>query len=526
MTRFTAMMLALLMAAMTIVPLAAEAEETLPMNITIDLAAEGKPISPYIYGINQYGNQNRYMQVKATAVRQGGNRTTGYNWENNASNAGADWKHMSDGNMSNRDNPGDAVTTLANEAAFYKIPYKLTTLQLAGYVAADKDGVVTEAETAPSARWNKVVLTKGAPFSTTPDLTDGVVYMDEYVNFIVSTLGDATSPKGIQGYSLDNEPALWANTHSRIHPQPVTIAELTAKSAEMAKAVKAIDPHAEIFGPSLYGYTAYDHLADDDGSQEWERLKAENGYRWYLDCYLDQMKQASDAAGVRLLDVLDVHYYSESARVGAQDRIQSVRTLYEKGFRENSWIGQWCQDNLPLLPTIQASIDRYFPGTKLAITEYNYGGEDVSATIAMTEALGCYADAGVYLATLWGGNGYQFAGINLYTDYDRKGAGFGDLLLSARTDDVSLCSAYAALSSSQAGKLTVAITNKSEDQPLEAVLHLNGGGAAYQNIAVYAVYGDSSRVRPLENAAVIAGDQARVTLPAYCAAMVVLTAEP
>lgn len=209
---------------------------------------------------------------------------------------------------------------------------------------------------------------------------------------------------------------------------------------------------------------------DDDGSREWESLKAENGYRWYLDCYLDQMKQASDAAGIRLLDVLDVHYYSESARVGAQDRVQSVRTLYEKGFRENSWIGQWCQDNLPLLPTIQASIDRYFPGTKLAITEYNYGGEDVSATIAMTEALGCYADAGVYLATLWGGNGYQFAGINLYTDYDRKGAGFGDLLLPARTDDVSLCSAYAALSSGQAGKLTVAITNKSEDQPLEAVL--------------------------------------------------------
>lgn len=140
------------------------------------------------------------------------------------------------------------MTTLANEAAFYKIPYKLTTLQLAGYVAADKNGVVTEAETAPSARWNKVVLTKGAPFSITPDLTDGVVYMDEYVNFIVSTLGDSTSPKGIQGYSLDNEPALWAHTHSRIHPQPVTIAELTAKSAEMAKAVKAIDPHAEIFG--------------------------------------------------------------------------------------------------------------------------------------------------------------------------------------------------------------------------------------------------------------------------------------
>ena len=69
------------------------------------------------------------------------------------------------------------------------------------------------------------------------------------------------------------------------------------------------------------------------------------------------MKQASDAAGTRLLDVLDIHYYSESARVGAEDRVQSVRTLYEAGFAENSWIGKWCQANVPILPTVQKSID-------------------------------------------------------------------------------------------------------------------------------------------------------------------------
>lgn len=359
-----------------------------------------------------------------------------------------------------------------------------------------------------------------------PDPNDGVVYMDEYVNFIVQTFGASSSPKGIQGYSLDNEPALWHNTHSRIHPERVTIAELTAKSVEMAKAVKAIDPGAEIFGPSLFGYTAYDHLADDDSSREWEQLKAENGYHWYLDCYLDQMRQASEKAGIRLLDVLDIHYYSESARVSAKDRVQSVRTLYEEGFRENSWIGQWCMENVPILKTVQASIDKYYPGTKLAITEYNFGGEDVSATIAMTEALGCYADAGVYLATLWGGNGYQFAGINLYTNYDKKGAAFGDLLIPCMTDDVSLCSAYAALNSADDSVLTVSMTNKSETDELNAVVHLNGAENQYTTAAVYAVYGDSSKIQLLDGAAVIEGNAVKVTLPAYCAAMVVLhTAE-
>ena len=50
------------------------------------------PISPYVYGINDKdpGDTN------TTVRRLGGNRTTGYNWENNTSNAGNDWHHFSD----------------------------------------------------------------------------------------------------------------------------------------------------------------------------------------------------------------------------------------------------------------------------------------------------------------------------------------------------------------------------------------------------------------------------------------------
>lgn len=403
------------------------------MNISIDLDGEHKEISPLIYGINQYGNQSNFNDVTVNAVRQGGNRMTAYNWETNASNAGSDWKYSSDNNLSTSDDPADCAKTLSKEAEKYGFDYKLTTLQLAGYVAADKDGTVNEDEAAPSDRWNKVVFKKNAEFDSKPDLDDGVVYMDEYVNYIVNSLGDSSSETGIQAYSLDNEPALWHNTHKRIHPERVTIAELTEKSVEMASAVKTIDPNAEIFGPSLYGYTAFDHLADDDSSDEWETIKSEKNYNWYLDCYLDEMRKAEEEYGTRLLDVLDIHYYSESAREGEVDRVQSVRTLYEEGFAENSWIGQWCQKNLPLLPTIQRSIDKYYPGTKLAISEYNFGGGDVSGTIAQAEALGCYADAGVYFASLWGSDPYIFSGINLYTNYDGNGGSFGDTLVSAQT---------------------------------------------------------------------------------------------
>ncbi len=495
------------------------------MTVTVDLSGSGKAISPYIFGINEYGHQDDLKKLSVHAVRQGGNRMTAYNWETNASNAGSDWKHSSDNNLSKSDEPADCVQQLSAEGTKYGFDYKLTTLQLAGYVAADKDGPVSEAEAAPSARWNAVKLTKGSAFAAEPDLTDSTVYMDEYVNYIISKLGNSQSKTGIQGYSLDNEPALWHGTHSRIHPERVGLQELTDKSAEIAAAVKKLDPDAEIFGPALYGYTAYDHLADDDSSNEWETIQSTGGYHWYLDYYLDSMKKASEKAGVRLLDVLDVHYYSESSRNGAEDRLQSVRTLYEKGFVENSWIGQWCQKNVPILPTIQASIDKYYPETKLAITEYNFGGEDdPSGAIAQAEALGCYADANVYFASLWGGSGYILSGLNLYTNYDGKGGSFGDTLIPAATEDVSKSSVYAA-KNGDASKLTVMLTNKSMSDAEHAVIELKGAAKSYQKAALYGITAESSEIRLLDIVDVN-GSKVDVTLPAYCAAMVVVSDDP
>lgn len=493
------------------------------MNVEIDLGGKTKKISPLIYGVNQYGNEDYFDELNINAVRQGGNRMTAYNWENNASNAGSDWHHSNDNNLSKSDRPADCVQVLSDMGEKHGFGYKLATLQLAGYVAADKDGNVSEAEAAPSPRWNKVELTKNAPFDTEPDLTDGTVYMDEYVNYIINKLGDSTKSTGIQAYSLDNEPALWSHTHSRIHPEPVGIKELSDKSIEMAAAVKKLDPNAEIFGPALYGYTAYDHLADDDSSDEWETIKAQGGYHWYLDCYLDAMKKAEEENGTRLLDVLDIHYYSESSRVSAEDRLQSVRTLYEKGFIENSWIGQWCQENLPILPTVQASIDKYYPGTKLAISEYNFGGEDLSGTIAQAEALGCYADAEVYFATLWGGNPFILSGIKLYTNYDGNGSTFGDTLVSTKTDDVSLASSYASINGTDQGTVTAMLTNKSFTESENAAISLKNAETNYEAAAVYAVYGDSNEIRLIDIIEDVKNNEVNVTLPALSAAMVVIT---
>ena len=83
------------------------------VNFSVNSTLGVHPISPYVYGANSSLIANR------TFDRSGGNRMTGYNWETNASNAGADWYHHSDyhltGGQANQP-PGAAVSGMIQSA--------------------------------------------------------------------------------------------------------------------------------------------------------------------------------------------------------------------------------------------------------------------------------------------------------------------------------------------------------------------------------------------------------------------------
>ncbi len=300
---------------------------------------------------------------------------TAYNWENNYSNAGEDYINHSDefwvGSFPKEEKttPGKIALWMSENAQKNNIPYKLFTIQMQGYVSADGNGTVNEDESAPSARFKEVKYRKGAPFADTPDTGDDHVYMDEYLNYIISHIGDSTTATGIQAYALDNEPALWSGTHPRIQDRPVFCSELLEKSVELASVVKEADANAEVFGPALYGYMAFVSLQN---AKDWNHIKTEKGYRWFIDYYLDEMKKASDEKGYRLLDVLDLHYYTEQRGACGERscehydrddcikaRFDSYKSLYDPDFKEDSWIADTGAEFFPLLPNIQQSIDQY-----------------------------------------------------------------------------------------------------------------------------------------------------------------------
>ena len=509
-----------------------------PVQINIDLGSGRAAISPFVYGTDQD------LPGVATpgARRYGGNRLTGYNWETNASNAGTDYLNESDNYLvsqlpaNEQGTPAIALTSFHDQSLAAGTPYTILTLQMAGYVAADEGGPVTAAQTAPSSRWKLVQNDKpGGVYTTSPDPAGANVYMDELLNIIITRYGPASGKTGVKGYNLDNEPALWPSTHPYLHPAQTTCAEIVSKSAALSRTIKRMDPDAEVLGGVFYGSEAYFTFQD---APDWPAIQRSTGYRWFIDYFLDQMSQASSAAGVRLLDVLDLHRYSDENVSGTgpdvaitnqtdfsntatnMDRVQAPRVLWDKTYVENSWVQQYDSQFLPWIPNLQASINARYPGTKLSFSEYSYGGEsDISGGIAQADVLGIYGRFGVYLGCVWILHDtpppvYTAAAFNLYLDCDGKGGRFGDTSVPAADSDTVNTSAYASVDS--AGSLHVVVLNKSFTQPADLSFKI-AGPASFAGAKVYAFDGGSPALTA-RAPATVANNQASYVLAPLTAA--------
>jgi hypothetical protein len=482
------------------------------IRFTINSGQGVKPISPYIYGSNSSSITRR------TFDRSGGNRLTGYNWETNASNAGADWYHHSDYHLTNgqaNQPPGAAVSGMIQNAAAAGRA-ALVTIPMAGYVSADAGGTVDETQIAPSSRWREVVPKKstkypGVPLSLNPNKTDAFVFTDEFTHWVEN----AKQPGQSVFYSLDNEPALWGDalpagwqsgvppnpccnpangtdpssqgrTHPTIHPYAPTFNEMRDKTIAHAAAIKDVNPNAIVFGGVGYGWNEFRSLQDAPGhvSTPVHPGGDQPGELHYYEWLLAEVAKAETAQGRTLMDVIDLHWYPEargndingvSRRVTFDSRatdpgvvaarVQSTRSLWDPTYTETSWITGCCSGGpIKLLPHVQRDIADFKPGTKIAITEYNYGaGSHYSGGIAQADVLGILGREGVFAANWWDlGNGSSFvnAAFNMYLNYDGAGGQFGDTSVAGSTDNIANSAVYASVDSSDPNRLVVVAINR------------------------------------------------------------------
>lgn len=501
------------------------------VTFTIRADTDRHPINPRIYGTNQPHDLDT-LQRGMGLIRQGGNRMTAYNWENNASNAGTDYMNQNDGYLESilevdGSIPGEVVRAPTQEALDAGADM-LVTIPICGYVAADKDGGgdVNQSPNYLGTRFHQTIAAKGAPFTDKPDLGDGKVYQDEFAAWLKGKFPDAFAGGEARIlFSMDNEPDLWNSTHPRIHPENVGYVELATKNRDFARAIKAVAPNALVTGMVSYGFAGYLSLQ-----------AAPDKMGDAIDYYLEQMKMAEQAEGKRLVDVLDLHWYSEvyasGQRITGEDtsadsvaaRVQAPRSLWDPTYKESSWIANdVLQGPIKLIPWLKDKIAAHYPGTGIGFTEYNYGGGGhISGAIAQADVLGIFGREGVALAAYWslgGPSTFIDAAFRAFTSYDDDGARFGDTSIQALTSDPEKTSIYASVDEAEPGRTVLVAINKTA-APLSAAVTL----AAYadvQSVEVWQLGGADPKLVSVPGPALVDTNAFQLPLPAYSVSVVV-----
>lgn len=514
------------------------------MQINTSAVAQ-KTISPYIYGLNGYvfdstwgsspwatglsnhGGVANLNSLNITAWRLGGNSMTPYNWEQGANNSGNDDSHKNSifqsyivtGSAASSApafyTPAQALVTTQNHALSLNAA-ALIQLPMAGYVAADVNPTTCSTPLASPTRWKQVINNKASALSLTPDLSDGYIYVDEEINFLKNHFGDASTTNGIKFYQTDNEAGLWSHylagsggvgadgTHSVMHFNPTTCWEVIYKTSQLAKTIKTVDPNAKVFSAGRWSYmeafslwSIWDgssHQPSDWGTYNIEPYKTNstgstfryNQMTWQ-NAFLAAMKQQEILEGKRLLDVLAIHYYPEGISSDA-DRMQAPRSLWDSTYVENSWITQIGNGltegrGLRMIPLTHKAINDFYPGTKLAITEYDFGGRtNISGTIAQADALGILGKNDVYYATYFGiADQYIAPAFKIYRNYDGTKKTFGSISLESNTSNNATTSIYTSIEDATANYMHIILINKNTSVTTTSIVIL--GSTMYSTIS-------------------------------------------
>ena len=465
------------------------------------------PINPFIYSLAS-PSPELIDKLKLKLWRWGGNPSTRYNWEKgNCWNAASDWEFRNGnyGNVSSEDRLPSGVADKQLTAGFAHDCTALITIPSLGWVARNDDNATasigvpssggppvassSDAIAGYDPAYNRKRVSqrslprKGKPFSDPPDLSDDTVYQDEWVSHLKRKFGNAASG-GVRYYAIDNEPDLWSTTHRDMHPTTPDRAELLRQFLDYADAIKDVDPTASVTGPVSWGWTAYFYSPRDQGQDNYATAadrKAHDDLP-FVAWFLREVAAHDRKIGRRTLDVLDVHFYPQAAGVygGLSDdatnslRLRSTRALWDPDYTDESWIAT----RVALLPRLRKWIDEYYPGTRIGLTEWNWGADStLNGGLAIGDVLGVLGRYGVDLACYWTAPAIGTPGFyvwKLYRNADDNGHGFGDTALAVEGGDTPTSSCYASIDA-RTGYPIVIVINKSPRDSAPFNLRFVGG---------------------------------------------------
>jgi hypothetical protein len=452
------------------------------VTVVVDAAADRHAIDSRIYGV-AFASPAQLSDLNVPTNRSGGNSTTRYNWQDDASNRAQDWFFESIGEDSGAAGGSAdrfvADAKSANAEAMITIPMigwvaklgpnrgKLASFSVARYgLQQSTDPYMPDAGN--GVRSDGSLITGNDPHQANIPVDEQ--FQAAWVRHLVSTWGMANDG-GVRYYFLDNEPSIWFATHRDVHPEGARMDEVLADMIAYAGAIKTADAGALVLSPEEWGWSGYFYSGYDQqwgAAHGWSSFpdRESHGGRDYIPYLLQQLKARQDAGGARLLDVLTVHYYPQGGEfsddTSAQMQLRrnrSTRALWDANYKDESWI----DNNVALIPRLRGWVSAFYPGTMTGITEYNWGAEKhINGATAQADILGIFGREGIDIANRWttpDSGSLAYNAIKMYRNYDGRKSSFGDVSVHAAPPDPDTLSAFAATRTSD-GALTVMLVSK------------------------------------------------------------------
>jgi hypothetical protein len=537
----------------------AEQPATAGPALSVNAASVQRAISPHIYGMN-FADQALAQELRLPVNRWGGNSTTRYNWQIDVHNTGSDYyyENIPDGESTTLPDGSSADEFVEQNRA--TSTDTLLTIPLIGWTPKrrlnnhpydcgfPKTSFASQQSFDPyDSNCGNGLTPGGQPVTTSStagntSVAIGPPFVQGWIQHLIGRYG-AAGQGGVRFYNLDNEPGLWNSTHRDVHPLHPSYDELTDNGKLYAAAIKAVDPNAQTLGPVQDGWTRYyyasylsfpDQIAQDD--------RDDHEGKPFVVWYLQQMAASQQQQGVRLLDYFDLHYYPQTSDVALQPagdaerqarRLRSVRGLWDPTYVDESWIpstgeatavnGVGVGGAVQLIPRMRDWVTRNYPGTKLAISEYNWGGlEHINGALAQADVLGIFGREGVDLATIWDAPAANQPGafaFRMYRNYNGQGGAFGELSVSAGSADQGQLAIYAARRVDDGG-LTLMIINKTGGELTSSVALSGFSSAATAQVYRYSPANLSAIVRQPDQAVSASGFSA--TFPANSITLVAI----
>lgn len=443
------------------------------ITISVQAAQNRVPVSPYLYGKNDSmgtpgsptsaADVQRFREAGIRMLRMNaGNNATKYNWQKKLTSH-PDWYNNVYASMDWDYAQAQLQQQLPGVQAMWAF-------QLLGKVADNAANNFNDWGYNQSQWWSGVgqnlagggtvnpaggehALQNGNPalYLTDTSAETSTAILDHWIKSTALGL----DRRRFLYWNMDNEPEIWQGTHDDVMPSQISAEEFMQRYFAYAKRARARFPEIKLVGPVP---------ANEWQWYNWPKAITSGGrsYPW-LEYFIKRVAEEQAATGIRLLDVLDIHYYP-GTKVPAEV-VQLHRTFFDRTYvhPEANGVkainGGW-----------DSSINKEYIFGRCADWLEQYMGPKHGVTFGMTETAIAVTDAplasvwyastlgefmrhGVEVFTPWSWQPGMWEVLHLFSRYNQTTS------VRATSSDEATLSAYPTIDD-RTGNLTIVLVNR------------------------------------------------------------------